>query len=77
MGSLSIWHWMIVLLVVVLIFGTKKLRNIGQDLGGAVKGFKEGMKAPEADQPAPGSASPSQQIGGQTIEGEVKKEKTS
>ncbi len=47
MGGLSIWHWLIVLLVVVLIFGTKKLRNIGQDLGGAVKGFKEGMKTPE------------------------------
>ena len=76
MGSLSIWHWMIVLLVVVLIFGTKKLRNIGQDLGGAVKGFKEGMKAPEGEQPAPGAA-PAQQLGGQTIEGEVKKEKTS
>ena len=45
MGSLSIWHWLIVLLVVVLIFGTKKLRNIGQDLGGAVKGFKDGMKS--------------------------------
>ena len=44
MGGLSIWHWLIVLLVVVLIFGTKKLRNIGQDLGGAVKGFKDGMK---------------------------------
>ena len=44
MGGLSIWHWLIVLLVVVLIFGTKKLRNIGQDLGGAVKGVKEGMK---------------------------------
>ena len=44
MGSFSIWHWLIVLLVVVLIFGTKKLRNIGSDLGGAVKGFKEGMK---------------------------------
>ena len=76
MGSLSIWHWMIVLLVVVLIFGTKKLRNIGQDLGGAVKGFKEGMKSPDGEQPAPGGV-PSQQIGGQTIEGEVKKEKTS
>ncbi|SEA93440.1 Sec-independent protein translocase subunit TatA [Variovorax sp. YR216] len=50
MGSLSIWHWLIVLLVVVMIFGTKKLRNIGSDLGGAVKGFKDGMKdgsAPE------------------------------
>jgi sec-independent protein translocase protein TatA len=44
MGSFSIWHWLIVLLVVVLIFGTKKLRNIGGDLGGAVKGFKEGIK---------------------------------
>ncbi len=44
MGSFSIWHWLIVLLVVVLIFGTKKLKNIGADLGGAVKGFKEGMK---------------------------------
>lgn len=44
MGSFSIWHWLIVLAVVVLIFGTKKLRNIGADLGGAVKGFKDGMK---------------------------------
>jgi sec-independent protein translocase protein TatA len=44
MGSFSIWHWLVVLLVVVLIFGTKKLKNIGSDLGGAVKGFKEGMK---------------------------------
>ncbi|MBX3635595.1 MAG: Sec-independent protein translocase subunit TatA [Rubrivivax sp.] len=45
MGTFSIWHWLIVLLVVVVIFGTKKLRNIGSDLGGAVKGFKEGMKS--------------------------------
>ena len=44
MGSFSIWHWLIVLVIVMLIFGTKKLRNIGADLGGAVKGFKEGMK---------------------------------
>jgi sec-independent protein translocase protein TatA len=44
MGSFSIWHWLIVLLVVVLIFGTKKLKNIGADMGGAVKGFKDGMK---------------------------------
>ena len=52
MGSLSIWHWLIVLLVVVLIFGTKKLKNIGSDLGGAVKGFKEGMKeATDEEQP--------------------------
>jgi len=43
MGTFSIWHWLIVLLVVALIFGTKKLRNMGEDLGGAVKGFKAGM----------------------------------
>ncbi len=44
MGSLSIWHWLIVLLIVVMVFGTKKLKNMGSDLGGAVKGFKDGMK---------------------------------
>ena len=47
MGSFSIWHWLIVLVIVMLVFGTKKLRNIGQDLGGAVKGFKDGMKSGE------------------------------
>ena len=71
MGAFSIWHWLIVLLVVVLIFGTKKLRNMGTDLGGAVKGFKEGMKS---EGETPGQV---QQVGqtvedGQTIEGEVK-----
>jgi sec-independent protein translocase protein TatA len=44
MGSFSIWHWLIVLLIVIMVFGTKKLRNLGGDLGGAVKGFKDGMK---------------------------------
>ena len=44
MGSFSIWHWLIVLLIIILVFGTKKLKNIGADLGGAVKGFKDGMK---------------------------------
>ena len=44
MGSFSIWHWLIVLVIVVLVFGTKKLKNMGSDLGGAVKGFKEGMR---------------------------------
>jgi sec-independent protein translocase protein TatA len=75
MGGLSIWHWLIVLLVVVLIFGTKKLRNIGQDLGGAVKGFKEGVKGAETEADAANTAS-AQQIGGTTIDAEVKKEKT-
>ena len=59
MGSFSIWHWLIVLLIVVMVFGTKKLKNIGSDLGGAVKGFKDGMKdggTPAEEKPA-GSAS--------------------
>ncbi len=47
MGSFSIWHWLIVLVIVMLVFDTKKLRNIGQDLGGAVKGFKDDMKEAE------------------------------
>ncbi len=69
MGGLSIWHWLIVLLVIVLVFGTKKLRNVGSDLGSAVKGFKEGMRSGEET---------SNQIkeGGQTIEGEVKDKTT-
>ena len=66
MGSFSIWHWLIVLVIVMLVFGTKKLRNIGTDLGGAVKGFKEGMKegatsAADAKQVEPGKV-------GQTID---------
>lgn len=55
MGSFSIWHWLIVLLIVVMVFGTKKLRNLGSDLGGAVKGFKDGMRdggAANDDKPA-------------------------
>ncbi|AZG13227.1 MULTISPECIES: Sec-independent protein translocase subunit TatA [Cupriavidus] len=51
MGSFSIWHWLIVLVIVMLVFGTKKLRNIGQDLGGAVKGFKDGMKDSNGEEP--------------------------
>ena len=72
MGSFSIWHWLIVLVVVLLIFGTKKLRNIGSDLGGAVKGFKEGMKTEEDK----GSKSEIPPSAGQTIEGEARKEAT-
>jgi sec-independent protein translocase protein TatA len=75
MGGLSIWHWLIVLLVVVLIFGTKKLRNIGQDLGGAVKGFKEGMRESEATPAAePPPEVPPQHIG-TTLEGQAQKDK--
>jgi sec-independent protein translocase protein TatA len=71
MGSFSIWHWLIVLVIVLLIFGTKKLRNIGTDLGGAVKGFKDGMRGDE--QPAkPESQIASSTNAGNTIDGEVK-----
>ena len=68
MGSFSIWHWLIVLVIVALIFGTKKIRNIGADLGGAVKGFKDGMKdggqAPADEAPA----APSQVANAQAAE---------
>ena len=67
MGSFSIWHWLIVLVIVLLIFGTKKLRNLGSDLGGAVKGFKDGMKGDEAAAKKPEIAESRS-----TIEGEVK-----
>ena len=66
MGSFSIWHWLIVLVVVLLIFGTKKLRNIGGDLGGAVKGFKDGMKSDSEVDKKP------DQMVGSTIDVEVK-----
>ena len=63
MGSFSIWHWLIVLLIVVMVFGTKKLKNMGSDLGGAVKGFKDGMKdGSKPDEPVP----PTQQVTGTT-----------
>ena len=58
MGSFSIWHWLIVLLIVVLVFGTKKLKNMGSDLGGAVKGFKDGMR----DGSAGDAAAPTHQV---------------
>ncbi|MDD5250097.1 MAG: Sec-independent protein translocase subunit TatA [Rhodocyclaceae bacterium] len=74
MGSFSIWHWLIVLLIVMLIFGTKKLRNIGQDLGGAVKGFKEGMREGTAEADKPVEPPPPPHVG-HTIEGEVKRDK--
>ena len=77
MGSFSIWHWMIVLVIILLVFGTKKLRNIGSDLGGAVKGFKDGMKDGAADKPAEptAAAAPAQVADRTTIDVEAR-EKT-
>ena len=77
MGSFSIWHWLIVLLIVVMVFGTKKLKNMGSDLGGAVKGFKDGMKdggsAPNtAATPPAGQVANSQAADKTTIDVEAK-----
>ena len=58
MGSISIWHWLIVLLIVVLVFGTKKLKNMGSDLGSAVKGFKDGVR----DGTAPANTDPANPV---------------
>lgn len=64
MGSFSIWHWLIVLAIVLLVFGTKKLRSVGSDLGGAVKGFKDAMKEEQ-------STPKVQDQSGRTVDGEV------
>ena len=72
MGSFSIWHWLIVLVIVMLVFGTKKLRNMGSDLGGAVKGFKEGMKTSDAEHSKLEASKT-----GQTIDAEVKEKSQS
>jgi sec-independent protein translocase protein TatA len=71
MGSFSIWHWLIVLLVIILVFGTSKLKNIGKDLGGAIKGFKEGMKE-GSDEVANSTAEKPKQVPGQTIDVQAK-----
>ncbi|MBP6528527.1 MAG: Sec-independent protein translocase subunit TatA [Burkholderiales bacterium] len=73
MGSFSIWHWLIVLLIVVMVFGTKKLRNVGKDLGGAVKDFKEGVKGGE--EAAKGNVEAPPAVAPNVIEGEVKRDK--
>lgn len=72
MGTWSIWHWLVVLVIVLLVFGTKKLRNMGADLGGAVRGFKDGMKEASGGKSAEGGSPGQSQLGGHTIEGEVK-----
>jgi len=82
MGSLSIWHWLIVLVVVAMVFGTKKLRNIGSDLGSAVKGFKDGMKEANSEADTTTSATTAEQAAqrvaaGETIDVQVKEKATS
>jgi len=70
MGSFSIWHWLVVLLVIILVFGTSKLKNIGKDLGGAIKGFKDGMADASAAEAK--KVEDSKQVAGQTIDVQAK-----
>ena len=73
MGTFSIWHWLIVLVVVVLVFGTNKLGNIGSDLGKAVKGFKDGVKTEDEEEDTTATAKLDASVTqGETIEGEIK-----
>jgi sec-independent protein translocase protein TatA len=75
MGSMSIWHWLVVLVIIMLVFGTKKLGNIGSDVGKAVKGFKDGVKGPddETKPGAPGTPASTQQVADKsTIDVEAK-----
>ncbi len=71
MGSFSIWHWLVVLVIVMLIFGTKKLRNVGADLGGAVRGFKDGMRE-SGEKSGSADSGGAAQVTGKTVEGEVR-----
>jgi sec-independent protein translocase protein TatA len=72
MGSFSIWHWLIVLLVIILVFGTAKLKNMGKDLGGAIKGFKEGMKDGADEVAGSATGDKPKQVPGQTIDVQAK-----
>lgn len=83
MGTFSIWHWLVVLAIVVIIFGTKKLRNVGGDLGGAIKNFKESMKgeedkakADEADKSESAKKSDTGKIESRVVDGEVTAKQT-
>ncbi len=76
MGSFSIWHWLIVLVIVALVFGTKKIGSMGTDVGKAVKGFKDGVKGDD-DKPATQNAAPSQVVDKGTVDVEVKEKSNS
>ena len=74
MGSFSIWHWLIVLVIVMLVFGTKKLGNIGEDLGKAVKGFKDGVKTEDEKKPA-AQVADAASVASSTVDVDVKEKK--
>ncbi|QKJ66047.1 Sec-independent protein translocase subunit TatA [Deefgea piscis] len=66
MGSFSIWHWLVVLVIIILVFGTKKLGSVGKDLGSAVKGFKDGLK--EGEQAEADAKKPAEKEVGRVID---------
>jgi sec-independent protein translocase protein TatA len=76
MGSMSIWHWLVVLVIVMLVFGTKKLGNMGSDLGKAVKGFKDGVKGEEEKPAAAQQQQAPQQVADQSTIDVEAREKT-
>jgi sec-independent protein translocase protein TatA len=76
MGSMSIWHWLVVLVIVMLVFGTKKLGNMGSDLGKAVKGFKDGVKGEEEKSTTATTQQPPQQVADKTTIDVETREKT-
>jgi sec-independent protein translocase protein TatA len=76
MGTFSIWHWLVVLAIVVVIFGTKKLRNIGGDLGGAIKNFKESMKSEDEKKAEGAKPEEAKKIESQVVEGQVTSKQT-
>jgi sec-independent protein translocase protein TatA len=76
MGSMSIWHWLVVLVIVMLVFGTKKLGNMGSDLGKAVKGFKDGVKGEEEKPAAAQQQQAAQQVADQSTIDVEAREKT-
>jgi len=71
LGGLHIWHLLILLLIIVLLFGTKKLTNIGSDLGNAIKGFRKAMGDGEKEEAAKGEGAVDHKV----IEGEATREK--
>ncbi len=79
MGSMSIWHWLIVLVVVMLVFGTKKIGNMGSDIGKAVKGFKDGVKGEDESATPPATPAPPPQVAADksTIDVDVKEKSKS
>lgn len=76
MGAFSIWHWLVVLAIVIVIFGTKKLRNLGGDLGGAIKNFKDAMKSEDEKKAEESKTAETRKIDSQVVEGEVTAKQT-